>query len=67
MQADIWQYSAVQEVIENNAVLFSLEGGLRLGDVPIRLEPYTRRWVAECFGDDALQAVLNGTVACSGG
>ena len=47
-------------------MLFSLEGGLAVGDVPLRAQPQNEHWVDTCFGPEVVRAMADKPISCAG-
>lgn len=47
-------------------MLFSLEGGLAVGEVPMRAQPQNEHWIDVCFGQDTVAALAEAPISCAG-
>lgn len=66
IQSDPWADPFVQQLVDEDSMLFSLEGGLAVGEVPIRAQPQNAHWVDTCFGEEVLRKVGDGAISCAG-
>lgn len=47
-------------------MLFSLEGGLAVGEVPLKAQPQNAHWVDTCFGPDMVKKLEDAPISCAG-
>lgn len=47
-------------------MLFSLEGGLAVGDVPIKAQPQNAHWMDTCFGEETTAQLEDAPISCAG-
>ncbi|KAL4444237.1 hypothetical protein ABPG75_011974 [Micractinium tetrahymenae] len=66
IQSDPWEHPLVQQMIDEDAMLFSLEGGLAVGDVPIRAQPQNAHWIDTCFGEEMTRELEDAPISCAG-
>ncbi|KAI7835344.1 hypothetical protein COHA_010753 [Chlorella ohadii] len=66
VQSDPWQHPLVQRMLDEDALLFTLEGGLAVGDVPLKALPQSQQLVEACFGTAAAKAMAGSPVSCAG-
>lgn len=50
-----------------DAMLFSLEGGLAVGEVPIKAQPQNAHWIDTCFGEEMTRQLEDAPISCAGG
>lgn len=53
-------------VLLQDGMLFSLEGGLAVGDVPLKAQPQNEHWVDTCFGKEVMKALADKPISCAG-
>lgn len=49
-----------------DAMLFSLEGGLAVGEVPLKAQPQNEHWVDTCFGPEVMAELADAPISCAG-
>jgi len=47
-------------------MLFSLEGGLAVGEVPIKAQPQNAHWIDTCFGEEMTKELGDAPISCAG-
>ena len=53
-------------LLPQDALLFSLEGGLAVGDVPLKAQPQNAHWMDTCFGEDVTAELQDAPISCAG-
>ncbi|PRW50915.1 hypothetical protein C2E21_5562 [Chlorella sorokiniana] len=66
VQSDPWRHPLVQRLLDEDALLFTLEGGKAVGDVPLEALPQTQQVVEACFGAAAAEGMADVAVSCAG-
>ena len=57
----------MQQLLAENAMLFSLEGSPALGiNIPVGAQSVNAGWILDCFGESALEDIAQQNVSCSG-
>jgi len=67
IQSDPWSDSIIQKVVDQDGVLFSMEGGPGLGgEVLVGTEGWNARQIEKCFGKQGIDVLKDKVVSCSG-
>ncbi|KAL4441478.1 hypothetical protein ABPG77_001982 [Micractinium sp. CCAP 211/92] len=66
IQSDPWEHPLVQQLVDEDAMLFSLEGGLAVGEVPIKAQPQNAHWIDTCFGEEMTRQLEDAPISCAG-
>lgn len=49
-----------------DAMLFSLEGGIAVGEVPLKAQPQNEHWIDTCFGPEMVKEMADAPISCAG-
>jgi hypothetical protein len=66
LQADPWGEASVLQLLADDAVLFTLEGGPQLGNVTIAEDEYNTHWISDCFGTSMATRLGDKPISCAG-
>lgn len=66
LQSDPWQDSAVQALLAQDAVLFTLEGGRAIGDLRIGQQAQNIKWTSKCFPPEVYGELEGKPISCAG-
>lgn len=66
IQSDPWEHPLVKQLIDEDSMLFSLEGGLAVGEVPMKAQPQNEHWIDTCFGEEMVKEMADAPISCAG-